>query len=395
MLTDTKVKSLKAKHKTLIALDGQGLKLYAGVGGTKTWVHRYTINKQPKTITLGHYPAMSLAEARQARDKNKILMREGVDPQQHLQIQISANITFEKLFYEWHEFKQDEWSGKYFIGVEQRAKMYLLPYIGKTPVNAIDPQTMLILLKKIEADDKIDTLQKIRSIASRVFRYGVGLNIVKRDPTQDLSSDVFKKKRSKHYATITNPKEIGGLLRVIDNYKWSYAVGTALKLAPHVFLRPKELASITWDEVDFERRQIRVSPKKTKMKRLLIVPMSEQVYSELRNLYLIDVGSRYVFPSPRSAKRHITPESLRAGLRRLGFTKEEITTHGFRHMASTRLNELGFMPDAIERQLSHRESNKVKAAYNHSQHLKYRTEMMQKWSDHLDELKNTKKITLI
>jgi integrase len=322
-------------------------------------------------------------------------MREGVDPQQHLQIQISANITFEKLFYEWHEFKQDEWSGKYFIGVEQRAKMYLLPYIGKTPVNAIDPQTMLILLKKIEADDKIDTLQKIRSIASRVFRYGVGLNIVKRDPTQDLSSDVFKKKRSKHYATITNPKEIGGLLRVIDNYKWSYAVGTALKLAPHVFLRPKELASITWDEIDFERRQIRVSAKKTKMKRLLIVPMSEQVYSELRNLYLIDVGSRYVFPSPRSAKRHITPESLRAGLRRLGFTKEEITTHGFRHMASTRLNELGFMPDAIERQLSHRESNKVKAAYNHSQHLKYRTEMMQKWSDHLDELKNTKKITLI
>ncbi len=395
MLTDTKVKSLKAKHKTLIALDGQGLKLYAGVGGTKTWVHRYTINKQPKTITLGHYPAMSLAEARQARDKNKILMREGVDPQQHLQIQISANITFEKLFYEWHEFKQDEWSDKYFIGVEQRAKMYLLPYIGKTPVNAIDPQTMLILLKKIEADDKIDTLQKIRSIASRVFRYGVGLNIVKRDPTQDLSSDVFKKKRSKHYATITNPKEIGGLLRVIDNYKWSYAVGTALKLAPHVFLRPKELASITWDEIDFERRQIRVSAKKTKMKRLLIVPMSEQVYSELRNLYLIDVGSRYVFPSPRSAKRHITPESLRAGLRRLGFTKEEITTHGFRHMASTRLNELGFMPDAIERQLSHCESNKVKAAYNHSQHLKYRTEMMQKWSDHLDELKNTKKITLI
>ena len=162
-----------------------------------------------------------------------------------------------------------------------------------------------------------------------------------------------------------------------------------------MFLRPKELASITWDEVDFERRQIRVSPKKTKMKRLLIVPMSEQVYSELRNLYLIDVGSKYVFPSPRSAKRHITPESLRGGLRRLGFTNDDITTHGFRHMASTRLNELGFNSDAIERQLSHCESNKVKAAYNHSQHLKYRTEMMQKWSDHLDELKNTKKITLV
>ena len=162
-----------------------------------------------------------------------------------------------------------------------------------------------------------------------------------------------------------------------------------------MFLRPGELAGLTWDEIDFEGRQIRVNARKMKMKRVHIVPMSEQVYNELRDLYLIDVGSKYVFPSPRSTKRHITPESLRAGLRRLGFTNEDITTHGFRHLASTQLNELGFNSDAIERQLSHCESNKVKAAYNYSQHLKYRTEMMQKWSDRLDELKNTKKITLV
>ncbi len=395
MLTDTKVQNLKAKGKTLIKSDHLGLKLYVGVGGTKTWVHRYTINTQPKIMTLGHYPSMSLAEARQARDKNKALMRQGVDPKQHKKNKVNTGITFEKMFYDWHQFKQDEWSEDYFHDVEQRAEQYLLPYIGKAPINTIDPQTMLTLLKRIENAGKIDTLQKIRSIASRVFRYGVGLNIVKRDPTQDLSADVFKKKKSKHYATITNPKEIGGLLRVIDNYKWSYAVGSALKLAPHVFLRPGELAGLTWDEIDFEGRQIRINARKMKMKRVHIVPMSEQVYNELRDLYLIDVGSKYVFPSPRSAKRHITPESLRAGLRRLGFTNEDITTHGFRHLASTQLNELGFNSDAIERQLSHCESNKVKAAYNHSQHLKYRTEMMQKWSDRLDELKNTKKITLV
>jgi len=395
MLTDTKVKSLKAKHKTLIALDGQGLKLYAGVGGTKTWVHRYTINKQPKTITLGHYPAMSLAEARQARDKNKILMREGVDPQQHLQIQISANITFEKLFYEWHEFKRKKWSDNYFNDVEQRAKQYLLPYIGSMPVNSIERTTMLALLKKIDSSGKIDTMHKIKGIASRVFRYGFGMEVVDRDPTHNLSKEVLTEKDPKHYASITNPKEIGGLLRAIDNYKWSYTVGSALKLAPHVFLRPGELAGLTWDEIDFDAKQIRINSKRMKMNITHIVPLSEQVCSELRDLYSIDVGSKYVFPSPRSAKRHITPESLRAGLRRLGFTNDDITTHGFRHMASTRLNELGFMPDAIEKQLSHCARDKIRATYNYAQHLEYRAEMMQAWSDYLDKLKNTKKITLI
>ena len=218
------------------------------------------------------------------------------------------------------------------------------------------------------------------------------MEIVDSDPTHNLSKEVFTDKDPKHYASITNPKEIGGLLRTIDNYKWSYTVGSALKLAPHVFLRPGELAGLTWDEIDFEGRQIRINPKRMKMKHVHIVPMSEQVYNELRDLRSIDVGSKYVFPSPRSAKRHITPESLRAGLRRLGFTNDDITTHGFRHMASTRLNELEFMPDAIEKQLSHCGRDKIRATYNYAQHLGYRAEMMQKWSDYLEKLK---KITLV
>lgn len=387
MLTDTKVKNLKAKNKTLIKLDGQGLKLYVGVGGTKTWVHRYTINKQPKTITLGHYPAMSLAEARQARDKNKALMKQGIDPQQHKKKQINAEATFKKMFFEWHDFKKDDWSNEYADDVTQRVSKYLLPYIGNKPISTLDSQTMLALFKQIERKGIIDTLQKIRSIASRVFRYCVGLNIIKFDPTRDLSTDIFKRKKTVHYATITNPAEIGGLLRAIENYKWSYAVGTALKIAPHVFLRPSELAGLTWNEIDFTNKLIRINASRMKMGRAHIVPMSNQVLSIIQDLHLIDVGSKFLFPSPRSASRHISPESIRAGLRRLGFTNDDITTHGFRHMASTQLNELGFNGDVIERQLAHCESNKVRAAYNHAELLSDRTTMMQSWSDQLDKLR--------
>jgi len=393
MLTDSKIKSFKPKNKLYRELDYLGLHIEIAVSGSKNWVHKYTLNKRPTMMTIGHYPTMSIAEARKIRDNNKALMKQGIDPQQYKKVQINANATFKKMFFEWHQFKKDDWSADYADDVAQRAGKYLLPYIGNAPVSTLDAQTMLKLFKRIERKGVIDTLQKIRSIASRVFRYCVGLNVIKFDPTRDLSTEIFKRKKTKHYATITDPKEIGGLLRAIENYKWSYAVGTALQLAPHVFLRPGELVGLTWDEIDFDNRLIRIDASRMKMKRAHLVPISDQVLSILKDLYLIDVGSKYLFPSPRSTSRHITPDSIRAGLRSLGFTNDEITTHGFRHMASTQLNELGFNGDVIERQLAHCESNKVRAAYNHAELLQDRTVMMQKWSDYLDRLKieNSKK----
>ena len=389
MLTDTKVKNLKPRNKVYRLLDHQGLYIEVAVSGSKSWVHRYTLNKRPTMTVIGHYPTMSLSEARQIKDKNKGLMKQGIDPQQHKKYQINSDATFRKMFFEWHQFKKDDWSINYADDVVQRANKYLLPLIGNVPIRQLDAQIMFNLFKQIENKGVIDTLQKIRSIASRVFRYCVGFNIIKYDPTRDLPTDIFKRKKTRHYATIIDPKEIGSLLRAIENYKWSYAVGTALKLAPHVFLRPGELAGLTWDEVDFDNRLIRIEPSRMKMNRAHLVPISDQVLSILENLYLIDVGSKYLFPSPRSISRHITPESIRAGLRRLGFTNDEITTHGFRHMASTQLNELGFNGDVIERQLAHCETNRVRAAYNHADLLQDRAVMMQRWSNHLDKLKNS------
>jgi integrase len=244
--------------------------------------------------------------------------------------------------------------------------------------------------KIIENAGTIDTLYKVKGVASRVFRFCVGLGIIEHDPTRDLPSDIFKKRKVSNYAHISDPKEIGGLLRMIDQYKGTYQVRTALKIAPYVFLRPLELAELKWSEVDFKDKLIRIDAERMKMGKTHLVPLSNQVIKLLENIKNIETGSIYIFPSPKNSKSHISPESLRAGLRRMGFSNDEMTTHGFRHMASTRLHELGFNGDVIERQLAHGEPNKIKATYNHAQHLDKRKIMMSEWANYLDRLRDNK-----
>mgnify|MGYP003958046245 FL=1 len=385
MLTNTQIKNLKPNGKLYRELDSLGLYIEVNKSGSKTWRQRFYINGKENMLTLGAYPDVSLLDARQARDHNKQLIKLDIDPSKLGQdnTQISGE-TFTDMFNVWHKHMYDSWDEKYAEDVIQRSKRYLLPYIGSKKIDSITSKDMLTLFKSIEKRGVIDTLHKIKGIASRIFRHSVGMGVIESDPTRDLPSDIFKKKKTKHYSTITDPREIGGLLRMLDTYKWSPDVAAALKLAPHLFLRPAELAGLTWKEVDFDDNIIRIAPERMKMKRTHLVPMSKQVSFMLLS---IKTSNDFVFSSPRGKSRHINPESLRAGLRRLGLTNDDLTTHGFRHMASTRLNELGFNSDVIERQLAHCETNKVKAAYNHAEHLIERKKMMQHWSDYLDKLK--------
>ena len=387
MLTNTQIKNLKPNGKLYRELDSLGLYIEVNKSGSKTWRQRFYINGKENMLTLGAYPDVSLLDARQARDHNKQLIKLDIDPSKLGQDNTqTSGETFTDMFNVWHKHMYDSWNEKYAEDVIQRSKRYLLPYIGSKKIDSITSKDMLTLFKSIEKRGVIDTLHKIKGIASRIFRHSVGMGVIESDPTRDLPSDIFKKKKTKHYSTITDPREIGGLLRMLDTYKWSPDVAAALKLAPHLFLRPAELAGLTWKEVDFDDNIIRIAPERMKMKRTHLVPMSKQVSFMLLS---IKTSNDFVFSSPRGKSRHINPESLRAGLRRLGLTNDDLTTHGFRHMASTRLNELGFNSDVIERQLAHCETNKVKAAYNHAEHLIERKKMMQHWSDYLDKLKNS------
>ena len=387
MLTDTQIKNLKPENKRYKVKDALGLYIVVEPTGTKIWRQRYYWQKKEQQETFGQYPEMSLIDARKSRDDLREQVRNGVNPKSSkINLSVDAK-TFKDMFLQWHKDQKDGWSADYAEDTLQRADAYLMPFIGNKPIGAISTPEMRDLLLKIQEKGVLDTLQKIKSIASRVFKYSVGMGVIEVNPVRDLPNDIFKSKPQKNYATITDPKEISWLLTTLDGARGSWQVSKALHLAPYLMLRPGELTQLTWKEIDFDSRLIRVSAEKMKMKKPHLVPMSTQIYDAFKVLSQIDTGSQFVFPTPRNKTRPISTNALLNAIRSLGIDKDTFTTHGFRHMASTRLNEYGFRSDAIERQLAHTDKNKVRATYNHAEHLDERREMMQYWSNYLDELK--------
>ena len=392
MLNDTQVRNLRPKHKLYRVSDSHGLCIEINPNGSKLWRHRYRFNNKATMMALGTYLEISLLDARQARDRNKQLLKQGINPKFPKINSYRDNpdeISFKGMFLNWLNNKKDEWTLGYAEDTVQRANSYLLPIIGKMPIDQINSPIMLKLLLEIQDKGLLDTLQKVKGIANGVFSHSVGMGIITVNPVRDLPNDIFKKKPIKHHATITDPKEIGLLLNMLDQHIGSDEVNAALTIAPHVFLRPGELTGLLWSEVDFHARLIRINAERMKMKKVHLVPMSYQVLTTLKNLSQIDTGSDYVFPTPRNKNASITTNALLVAIRSLGIDKFTFTTHGFRHMASIRLNELGYRADIIELQLAHTKSNTVKAAYNHSDHIEERRTMMQEWSDHLAKLKDT------
>ena len=389
MLTDTKIRNLKPKSNQYRVADSHGLVIEINPNGSRLWRHRYRYNSKATMMSLGSYPLVSLLDARQARDNNKQMLKQGINPKQEKSLSNSVNSTFSDMFNQWINKNIDEWSSKTTKQAIQRANNYLMPVLGNLPIEDIKSPDMLNLLLKIQDTGKLDMLVKVKGIANGVFRYSVGMGVITVNPIRDLPNDIFKKKPVKHYSTIVDPKKIGPLLEKLEQYRGSYEVETALNIAAHVFLRPIELSGLLWSEIDFDEKLIRISPDRMKMNRMHLVPMSKQVLTIFEELSKHSRGGEYVFPSPRDISRPITPDSLRNAIRKLGIEKDEFTTHSFRSMASTRLNELGFKGDVIEMQLAHAEGNKIRGAYNHAEYLPERKRMMQDWSDYLDNLKKT------
>jgi integrase len=386
-LTDVKIRSLKVKDRLYNVMDGDGLMLRVAVSGTKTWIHRYTIHNKPTIHTLGHYPALSISKARRMRDDNKVLTRQKIHPKHHLQNMNNSNKTFKEVFYEWYDFTVDEWAESTAKSVIKRMEKHILPYIGSTPIGSINTDTIIEVLMKIQRKGIIDTSDKVRGIVKRIFGYCILFKLIKSDPTLAISSKMFKKTQSKNYPTFTNQKDITTLIKNVNNYDESISVSKALKLAPHIFLRPGEIAGLTWDEVDFDDKVICISEGRMKMKRRHLIPMSDLVFDKLKELYSYDFGSKFVFPSAAGSSGHIVPASLRAAIRSMGYTNDEFTTHSFRSVFSTRLHETGkFNSDAIELQLAHVPGSKVKRAYNHAEHLEERRKIMEYWSGYLHGL---------
>lgn len=400
-LTALTIRNAKPSTKPYKLFDGGGLYLEVHPNEARYWRLKYRVNGKEKRLALGVYPEVSLAEAREGREAARKLLREGQDPgasrqNQKLLAKFASESTFggialELLEQERHKLAEATYQKKLWI-----LEDLLFPWLKNRPIASIEPPELLAILRRTEARDRLESAQRAKQLASAVFRYAIATGRATRDPSADLRG-ALKSPVIKNRAAITDPRKVGEMLRAIDGYAGQPTTRAALQLAPLVFVRPGELRAAEWSEFDFpltnedqrtEPAVWRIPAARTKMREEHVVPLSRQAVQILRRLHPQTGRTRYVFPGLRSLSRPLSNNTMNAALRNLGYDKETMTAHGFRTVASTLLNEKGFPPDIIERQLAHTERNKVRASYNKASYLDKRREMMQSWADYLDTLKN-------
>lgn len=388
-LTEVSVRNAKPKEKPYKLKDERGLYLLIQPAGGRLWRLRFSLHGKESMVSLGSYPDVSLKDARERRDDARRLIAKGINPAVHRKASRAARAdTFEALAEEWLQLQKPKFAATTYDKAKWMLVDLLGPHVGSKPIALLTAQEMLAALRRLEARGRIETAHRAKQRASQVFRYAVATGRAERDPTVDLRG-ALAPVVSKNRAAITDPVRIGELLRALHGYQGQPGTEVALKLAPLLFVRPGELRFANWEEFDLDGKEPvwRIPGERTKMREEHIVPLSTQAVQLLKDLHSITGPSGYVFPSLRTAMRPISENTINAALRRLGYSKDEMTGHGFRAIASTCLNEQGFAPDVIELQLAHAERNKVRAAYNRAQRLAERREMMQHWSDYLDGLR--------
>lgn len=397
-LTNTAIKRAKAKKKQYRLTDSQGMYLLIKPSGKKYWRLDYSIHGTRKTYAIGTYPEISLKEARVKRAEAKSLIADGIDPVQHRQVhkqkrRAAAANTFEAVGREWFTRQADTWKPRHASTVLGRLEKNIFPWLGNTEIESVTAPIILSVLRRIEARGAVETAHRCKTICSQIMRYAVATGRAERDPCGDLRG-ALTPTQPKHMATITDPQEVGALLRAIDGYQGHFITRCALKLAPLVFVRPGDLRQMRWKAVNWIKKEWLFIPEKRRKKiekpRPLLVPLSRQALEILREIYPLTGHGEFVFPSPRTDTRPMSNNGILSALRRMGYAKEEMTGHGFRAMASTLLHELNYSHAAIELQLDHVQGNKVSLAYNHAEYLPERTKMMQGWADYLDELRLNK-----
>ncbi|MFZ2172250.1 MAG: tyrosine-type recombinase/integrase [Methylococcaceae bacterium] len=366
-------------------------------GWGKWWRFKYRISGKEKSLSFGIYPDVGLQQARERRDEARKLLAQGIDPGEHRKakkqaILTSATNTFEAVAREWHAKFRAKWTDGHANRLLTRLEQDVFPYIGNRAIEQIDALDLLDIAKRMEARGVIETTHRIIQNCGQIFRYGVVTRRCKHDPSASLRGALIPIK-SKHHASITDPKKIGELMRAIDDYQGSFTSRCGLKFSALTFCRPGEIRHAEWQEIDWQEKQWRLPAEKMKMRQPHIVPLSRQALELLSELQQATGNGKYLFPSERTPGRPMSENTANAALRRMGYSKEEMTAHGFRSMASTRLNELHFNKDHIERQLAHSEQNDVRKAYNYAEYLPARTEMMQAWADYLDALKAGSQVT--
>lgn len=400
-LTDTGVKNVKPNpDKKITKLsDGGGLHLLVTASGGKLWRFQYRFGGKQKLMAFGAYPAVSLADARKLREAARKQLANGQDPgaiKKAIQeaVIVAAASVFEIVAHEWFEKRKTEWVASHAVSVKGRLDNYILPAFGAKPIDEIKASDVRAMLLKIEARGTVEAAKRVKVICGQIFRYGIAHGLLENDPSVSLKpSELFRKVEKKHFAAITDPKELAPLLRALEGYQGGIETRCALRLIPMLLLRPGELRGLEWSWIDTETAHISIPAEKMKMRFPHVVPLSQQALSILEEIRPLTGTGKYVLPSVRSASRPISNNTFNAAFRRMGYDGDTVTSHGFRATARTILDEvLGFRVDLIEAQLAHAVRDANGRAYNRTSFLEDRRKMMQHWADYLDGLKEGGKV---
>lgn len=391
LLTDTTIKNAKPKDKPYNLTDGGGLYLKVMTAG-KYWRYNYSFNGKQKTYAMGVYPDTSLKQARDSHQAARELLAQGVDPSTHKQESKAAQValtenSFEMVAREWYGKFSGKWSKDHAANVLTRLEKDLFPFIGNKPIAEIEPPAILKCLRRIEERGALDSAHRAKTTAGQVFRFAVSIGKATRDPTPDLQGALPPPDR-KHFAALTDPKEVGQLLRDIADYHGSPETIVALQLSAYLFQRPGEIRAMQWAEINFETAQWTIPAERMKRRKAHTVPLSRQVLALLGELQPLTGRRVYAFPSRTDINKPMGANTLIGALRKIGYDNDTMTAHGFRALASTMLYEMGYPADVIEKQLAHSVGNTIRQAYDRSQHLDQRTAMMQQWADYLDSLRD-------
>lgn len=398
-LTDTALRNAKPKEKPYKLYDEKGLFLIVNPNGGMWWRFKYYLEGKEKTLSLGTYPEIKLKGARDKRDQAREQVANGIDPSNNRKAEKQAKAgetlnSFETIAREWLATKLQSKSEGYQKNVLRRFELYLFPWIGKRPIAEINAPELLAIVKRIENQNKVETAYRTLQATGQVLRYAVQTGRAMRDVTSDLRG-ALTPSVTKHMPAFTEPSQVAELMRAIDGFTGTLTVQTALRLAPLVFVRPSELRTAKWADIDLDAGEWRYLVTKTKTEH--IVPLSTQAIELLKTIKPFSEHGQFVFQGGHNSDKAMSEAAINAALRRMGYdTKTQITGHGFRAMARTILHErLNIDPHIIEHQLAHRVPDTLGNAYNRTKFLDQRKAMMQDWADYLDELKSGAKVFAI
>ncbi len=406
-LTDAEIRNTKPSDKVQYLFDSAGLYLQVNPNGSRWWRFKYRYEGKPKLLSLGVYPLVGLKDARAAHAKARKLIADGIDPSEKRKLEEAAKKqkheiarriaegiplenSFQSVALEWYGKRSRTWVQHHADDVKRRLEVNAFPFIGTRPIAEIEPPELLATIREIELRGAFDLAHRVLGVCGQVFRYGVATGRCKSDPTRDLKGALTPHKQKNQNAI--RPEQLPELLRAIASYDSIGDMQTrlALQLLARTFVRTNELIGAEWVEFDFDNAIWAIPASRMKMKTEHLVPLAKQSLETLGQLKIISGDSRYVFPG-RNPEKPISNNTMLFALYRLGY-KGKMTGHGFRAVASTILNETGFNPDVIERQLAHCERNEVRGAYNRAEYLMERKKMMQQWSDYLTSIEAGAKV---